>query len=61
MKRRRKTPGAHAGKAPSKQVRTSLTETKYSSGGAKLKRKKGGFVRKPKPPIRYKKKAIKFD
>ena len=59
--RRKKTPGAHAGKSPQKQVRTAVTEGKYESGGAKLKRKKGGFVRKPKPPIRYKKKAIKFD
>jgi hypothetical protein len=61
MNRSRKTPGARAGKSPQKQVRTSVTEGKYESGGAKLKRKKGGFVRKPKPPIRYKKKAIKFD
>ena len=61
MKRRRKTPGAHAGKSPTKQVRTSLTETKYESGGAKLRRKKGGYVRKPKPPIRYKRKRITLD
>jgi hypothetical protein len=56
--RRRKTPGAHAGKAPQKQVRTSLTEGKYESGGAKMRKKKGGYVRKPKPPIRYKRKKI---
>lgn len=52
-KSRRSTPGARAGKSPAKQVKTTLTESKYSSGGARLKRKKGGFVRKPKPPIRY--------
>jgi len=46
--------GARAGKQPQKNVRTSLTESKYESGGAKLKRKKGGTVRKPKAPIRYK-------
>ena len=51
--RRKKTPGARAGKAPSKQVRTTLTEAKYSSGGARMRKKKGGYVRKPKPPIRY--------
>ena len=61
MKRRKRTPGARAGKAPSKQVRTTLTEAKYSSGGAKLKKKKGGFVRKPKPPIHYKRKKVTFD
>ena len=61
MKRRRKTPGASAGKSPQKQVRTSVTEGKYESGGAKLKRKKGGYVRKPNPPIRYKRKTVKFD
>lgn len=61
MKRRKRTPGARAGKSPQKQVRTTLTEGKYESGGAKLKKKKGGFVRKPKPPIHYKRKKVKFD
>lgn len=51
--RRKKTPGARAGKAPTKQVRTTLTEGKYESGGARMRKKKGGYVRKPKPPIRY--------
>lgn len=59
--RRKTTPGARAGKSPQKQVRTSVTEDKYESGGARMRKKKGGYVRKPKPPIRYKKKAIKFD
>jgi hypothetical protein len=53
MPRRKTTPGARAGKSPQKQVSTSLTEGKYESGGAKLKKKRGGYVRKPKPPIRY--------
>lgn len=54
MNKRRTSIGARAGKQPQKNVRTSLTESKYESGGAKLKRKKGGTVRKPKAPIRYK-------
>lgn len=54
MKKHRSGIGARAGKQPQKNVRTSLTESKYESGGAKLKRKKGGTVRKPKAPIRYK-------
>lgn len=58
---RKKTPGAHVGKSPQKAVNTAVTEDKYESGGAKLRKKKGGYVRKPKPPIRYKKKAVKFD
>lgn len=53
MPRRKKSPGARAGKAPQKQVRTTLTEGKYESGGAKLRKKRGGYIRKPKPPIRY--------
>jgi hypothetical protein len=53
MARRKSSPGARAGKSPQKQVRTSLTEGKYESGGAKIRKKKGGYVRKPKPPIRY--------
>ena len=54
MKKHRSGIGARAGKSPQKNVRTSLTESKYESGGAKLKKKKGGTVRKPKAPIRYK-------
>ena len=53
MPRRKKSPGARAGKSPTKQVRTGLTESKFSSGGARLRKKKGGYIRKPKPPIRY--------
>lgn len=58
--RRKKTPGARAGKAPTKQVNTALGEGKYEAGASKLKKKRGGFVRRPKPPIRYthKKKVI---
>lgn len=54
MKKRRSSVGARAGKSPQKNVRTGLTESKYESGGAKLKRKKGAIVRRPKAPIRYK-------
>ena len=53
MPRRKRTPGARAGKSPTKQVQTNLTESKFSSGGARLRKKKGGYIRKPKPPIRY--------
>jgi hypothetical protein len=56
--RRKQTAGARAGKSPQKQVRTSIAEDKYESGGAGLRKKKGGYVRKPKPPIRYKRKKI---
>jgi hypothetical protein len=51
--------GARAGKADiatrSSGVETSLTGSKYQSGGAKMKGKKGGIVRKPSGKIRYKK------
>jgi hypothetical protein len=53
MKKRRSSIGARAGKQPQKNIQTNITESKYESGGAKLKRKKGGTVRKPKAPIRY--------
>jgi hypothetical protein len=46
--------GARAGKQPQKNIQTNVTESKYESGGAKLKRKKGGIVRRPRAPIRYK-------
>lgn len=50
---------ARAGKADiatrSSGVETSLAGSKYQSGGAKMKRKKGGIVRKPTAKIRYKK------
>jgi hypothetical protein len=54
MARRRRNIGARAGKQPQKNIQTNVTESKYASGGAGLKRKKGGIVRKPKAPIRYK-------
>jgi hypothetical protein len=51
--------GARAGKADlatkSSGVETSLTGSKFQSGGAKMKAKKGGIVRKPLAKIRYKK------
>lgn len=47
--------GARAGKDPSKNVNVSLTGSKYNAGGAKIRRKKGGIVRKPTATIRYSK------
>jgi len=46
---------ARVGKNPTANVETSLDSTKYRSGGAKIKAKKGGIVRKPTAKIRYKK------
>lgn len=46
---------ARVGKNPNANVDTSLDSTKYRAGGAKLKAKKGGIVRKPTAKIRYKK------
>ena len=37
-------------------VETTLSSTKYRSGGAKPRKKAGGIVRKPVPKIRYTKK-----
>jgi hypothetical protein len=54
MKQRHSKIGARAGKSPQKNIRTSLTESKYESGGAGMKSKKGGVIRKPKAKIRYK-------
>jgi hypothetical protein len=39
---RKKTPGGRVGKSPQKSVNTAVTEDKYESGGAKLRKKKGG-------------------
>ena len=46
---------ARAGKNPTANVDTTLDSSKYRSGGAKAKAKKGGIVRKPSAKIRYKK------
>ena len=55
----RKRVAARAGKADlatrSSGVETALTGSKFQSGGAKMKGKKGGIIRKPVPKIRYKK------
>lgn len=48
---------SRVGKDPSGNVETSLDSSKYRAGGAKIKSKKGGIVRKPTAKIRYKKKA----
>lgn len=47
--------GARAGKNPSKNIDVSLTGSKYTAGGAKNRRKKGGIIRKPAATIRYNK------
>lgn len=52
-KKHRHNIGAHAGKSPSKNIRTELTESKYESGGQSMRKKKGAIIRKPKPTIRY--------
>jgi len=55
-KKSRKTRiGARVGKQPKGNVETSLDSTKYRAGGAVLRSKKGGIIRKPVPKIRYKK------
>jgi len=46
--------GQTAGKNPEKSVSIALTGSKYNSGGAMARKKKGGLVRKPKATIRYK-------
>lgn len=50
--------GSNAGKSPGKNIRTELTESKYDSGGQSMRKKKGGIIRKPKPPIRYSHKKV---
>jgi len=57
-KKHRHNIGAHAGKSPSKNVRTELTESKYESGGQSMRKKKGAIIRKPKPTIRYSHKKV---
>jgi hypothetical protein len=52
-KRRKRGIGASAGKNPAKNIRTELTESKYDTGGAGMKRKKGSIIRRPKATIRY--------
>jgi hypothetical protein len=51
----RKRIGHIAGKNPSKAVNVGLTGSKYGSGGAKNRGKKGGIIRKPIAPMKYKK------
>lgn len=45
--------GQTAGKDPYKNIDVSLTGSKYTAGGSKVRRKKGGIIRKPKATIRY--------
>jgi hypothetical protein len=46
---------ARVGKNPKGNVDTTLDSTKYRAGGAKLKAKKGGVIRKPTAKVRYSK------
>jgi hypothetical protein len=46
---------ARAGKNPGANIETTFDSSKYASGGARPKSKKGGIVRKPTAKIRYKK------
>lgn len=45
--------GDSVGKNPSKNISIELDQSKYRSGGAKVKRKKGGIARRPKATIKY--------
>jgi hypothetical protein len=47
--------GDSVGKNPTKNISIELDQSKYRSGGAKSRRKKGGIARRPKATIRYKK------
>jgi len=49
--------GERAGKNPSKGVDVALTGSKYKTGGAKIRKKSGGIIRKPKATIRYNNKS----
>lgn len=46
--------GARVGKQPHENLETTLDSTKYRAGGAAMKGKKGGIVRKPTAKVRYK-------
>jgi hypothetical protein len=56
-KSRRIRVGARVGKADiatrSSGLETSLSGSKYQTGGSKMKAKKGGVIRKPSAKIRY--------
>jgi hypothetical protein len=54
---KRKKIGHIAGKNPDKSLDVGLTGSKYTSGGAKPRGKKGAIIRKPVPAIHYKKKS----
>ena len=47
--------GHIAGKNPEKSINVALTGSKHYGGGSKNRGKKGGIIRKPVAPIRYKK------
>jgi hypothetical protein len=47
--------GHIAGKNPGKAINVALTGSKYGAGGAKVRSRKGGIIRKPIAPMRYRK------
>ena len=47
--------GHIAGKNPQKSINVALTGSKHHAGGSKNRGKKGGIIRKPIAPIRYRK------
>jgi hypothetical protein len=49
--------GDRVGKNPTKNIAIELDQSKYTSGGAKPKRRKGSIIRKPKATIGYKRKS----
>jgi hypothetical protein len=53
--RKSKRIGHVAGKNPSKTVNLGLTGSKYQGGGSKVRGRKGGIIRKPIAPMRYRK------
>lgn len=46
--------GDTVGKNPRKNLSIELDQSKYTAGGSKSRKKKGGIIRKPKATVRYK-------
>lgn len=46
--------GSRVGKHQQKSLRVAVAGSKYVAGGSTMKKKRGGYMRKPKPPVRYK-------
>lgn len=49
--------GDSVGKNPKKNISIELDQSKYTSGGSKMRKKKGAIVRRPKATISYSKKG----